>query len=141
MLGQFHDRLPNVQVDSPFASDRQRTGDDLTTEDSEPPFHLMLEAHEIGVTAKALRLLITDEAHEPTIRSLARDVLAGLEGDLDEHGILSVELSSRQMKITHTALRSLFRDLGREEADELDVVRGILDKLPDEHTMRAITLE
>jgi hypothetical protein len=113
----------------------------LTTDDSEPPFHLLLEAHEIAVTAKALGLLIADEAHEPQIRSLARDVLAGLEGDLDEHGILSVELGSRQMKITHTALRSLYRDLGREEAAELELLRAILDKLPDEHTMRAITLD
>jgi len=113
----------------------------LTIDDSEPPFHLLLEANEIGVTAKALRLLISDEAHETQIRSLARDVLAALEGDLDEHGILSVELNSRQMKITHTALRSLYRDLGREEAAELAVLRAILDKLPDEHTMRAITLE
>ena len=45
------------------------------------------------------------------------------------------------MKITHTALRSLYRDLGRHEADELEIVRAILDKLPDEHTMRAISLD
>ena len=113
----------------------------MTANDPEPPFHLLLEANEIGVTAKALRLLITDEAHEPQIRTLARDVLAQLDGGLDEHGILSVELGSRQMKITHTALRSLYRDLGRHEADELEIVRAILDKLPDEHTMRAISLD
>jgi len=113
----------------------------LTANDPEPPFHLLLAANEIGVTAKALRLLITDEAHEPQIRTLARDVLARLDADLDEHGILSVELGSRQMKITHTALRSLYRDLGRDEADELEIVRAILDKLPDEHTMRAISLD
>ena len=113
----------------------------MTANDPEPPFHLLLEAHEIGVTAKALRLLITDEAHEPQIRTLARDVLAQLDAELDEHGILSVELGSRQMKITHTALRSLYRDLGRHEADELEIVRAILDKLPDEHTMRALSLD
>jgi hypothetical protein len=113
----------------------------LTANDPEPPFHLLLEAHEIDVTAKALRLLITDEAHEPQIRTLAREVLAQLDGALDEHGILSVELGSRQMKITHTALRSLYRDLGRHEADELEIVRAILDKLPDAHTMRAISLD
>lgn len=45
------------------------------------------------------------------------------------------------MKITHTALRSLFRDLGREQADELEIVRRVLDKLPDEHVMRAIALD
>lgn len=113
----------------------------MSANDSEPPFHLLLEADEIGVTGKALRMLIADEAHEPDIRTLARDVLAQLDGALDEHGILSVELGSRQMKITHTALRTLFRDLGREQADELELLRTVLDKLPDEHTMRAITLD
>ena len=45
------------------------------------------------------------------------------------------------MKITHTALSVLLKDLGRAESDELGVVRRVLDKLPDEHTMRAITLD
>jgi hypothetical protein len=113
----------------------------LTANESEPPFHLLLEVEEIAPTGKALRLLIADETHEERIRSLARDVLGKLDGPLDEHGILSVELSSRQMKITHTALRLLYRDLGREQADELDALRAIIDKLPDEHTMRAISLD
>jgi hypothetical protein len=108
---------------------------------AEPPFHLLLEVEEIEVTAKALNLLISDEAHEPQIRELARDVLAELQGAPDEHGILSVTMNSRQMKITHTALRSLFRDLGREQAEELEMLRAILEKLPDEHTMRAISLD
>lgn len=109
--------------------------------DSEPPFHLLLEAEEIGVTGKALRLLISDEAHEQQIRTLAREVLAQLDGPLDEHGILSVELGSRQMKITHTALRLLFGDLQRDQADEIELLRAVLEKLPDEHTMRAISLD
>ncbi len=108
---------------------------------AEPPFHLLLEVEEIEVTAKALNLLISDEAHEPQIRQLARDVLAELQDAPDEHGILSVRMNSRQMKITHTALRSLFRDLGREQAEELEMLRAILEKLPDEHTMRAISLD
>jgi hypothetical protein len=110
-------------------------------EADEPPFHLLLSSEEIHPTATALRLLISDEAHEPEIRALAREVLASLGGTPDELGILSVELSPRQMKITHTALRALFSDLGREEADERDVLRAILEKLPDEHTMRAIGLD
>ena len=40
-----------------------------------------------------------------------------------------------------SALRLLLNDLQREQADEREVLRGILDKLPDEHTMRAIELE
>lgn len=108
--------------------------------DPEPPYHLLLDADEVAATAKALHLLISDEAHEPQIRGLAREVLAQLEGVADERGILSVALASRQMKITHTALGLLFHDLGREQAAEVETLRAILNKLPDEHTMRAITL-
>lgn len=68
-------------------------------------------------------------------------MLASLEGEPDARGILSVELHSQQMKITHTALRLLFNDLGREQAGELETLRGVLDKLPDEHTMRAISID
>jgi hypothetical protein len=135
------DRMAGGYTRVPNQPSPTTEGDVLPANDSEPPFHLLLEPHEIGVTAKALNLLITDEAHEPQIRTLARDVIAQLDGAPDEHAILSVELSSRQMKITHTALRSLYRDLGRDEADELELLRTIIDKLPDEHTMRAISLD
>lgn len=67
-------------------------------------------------------------------------MLAGLGGDLDDRGLLTLTLAPQQMKITHTALRVLYGDLGREEATELEILRGILNKLPDEHTMRAITI-
>lgn len=113
----------------------------MTSTETEPPFHLLLNAEEIGVTATSLRLLISDEAHEPQIRRLAREVLAALEQEPDERRILSVALAPQQMKITHTALRSLYVDLGREQADELEILRGVLEKLPDEHTMRAIILD
>ncbi len=110
-------------------------------QDTEPPYHLFLERHELPVTASALRLLISDEAHEPNIRALARDVLAALEQQPDERGLVTVTLTPQQMKITHSAVRLLLNDLQREQADERDVLRGVLDKLPDEHTMRAIALE
>ncbi|HEX3909767.1 MAG TPA: hypothetical protein VHW67_03570 [Solirubrobacteraceae bacterium] len=111
------------------------------TEGVEPPYHLLLEAAEIAVTATALGLLISDEAHEPQIRKLAREVLVELEGAPNERGALSIALAPQQMKITHTALRSLYRDLGREQAEELELLRTVLDKLPDEHTMRAIAID
>ena len=107
----------------------------------EPPYHLWLEADELGVTATALRLLVSDEAHETQIRTLAREVLDELDAEPDERGLVTVTLGSKQMKITHTALRSLFRDLGREQAEELELVRQVIDKLPDEHVMRAISLD
>jgi hypothetical protein len=107
---------------------------------SEPPYHLILDGEEISQTAHALRLLISDEAHEPQIRELAREVLAELARAPDERGGLTVTLTPRQMKITHSATRLLLNDLQREQADEREILHRILDKLPDEHTMRAIEI-
>jgi len=101
---------------------------------------LILHADEVQPAAGALRLLIADEAHEPQIRRLAREVLAELEAELDADGRLTVSLSPEQMKITHSAVRLLFDDLQRGQAAEREILRGILAKLPDEHTMRAIVL-
>jgi hypothetical protein len=109
-------------------------------EESEPPYHLFLDPDELPVAASAMRLLISDEAHEPQIRGLAREVLAGLEGDPDARGTVTVALSPPQMKITHSAVRLLLNDLQRGQASEREVLWGILGKLPDEHTMRAIEL-
>ncbi len=107
----------------------------------EPPFHLFLEEEEVRSARTALNLLISDEAHEPPIRSLARGAIAAMEKAPDERGIVSATLSPPQMKITHTAIKLLFDDLQRGQADEREILRRILDKLPDEHTMRAIELE
>jgi hypothetical protein len=52
-----------------------------------------------------------------------------------------LELTAVQLKVTHTALKSLFDDLGHEERDVQDVVREVLAKLPDEHDIRAIDLK
>ena len=52
-----------------------------------------------------------------------------------------LELTAAQLKVTHTALKSLFDDLGHEERDVMDVVREVLAKLPDEHDIRAIDLK
>jgi hypothetical protein len=109
---------------------------------AEPPFHLLLEEDEVVAVTTALNLLIADERHEPPIRPLAREVLANLEAPADQaSGILSVPLSPQQMKITHTAVKLAFDDTQREQSHERDVLRRILDKLPDEHTMRAIELD
>jgi hypothetical protein len=51
-----------------------------------------------------------------------------------------LELTAAQMKIVHTALKSLYDDLGHEEYDVQQVVASVLDKLPDEHEIRAIDL-
>jgi hypothetical protein len=108
--------------------------------DPNPAFHLLLDPGETDVTASALRLLVVDATHQPVIRRLARRVLACLDGERDEFGVLSVPLSAPEMKVTHTAISVLAKDLGRAESDELEVLRRILDKLPDEHAIRAISL-
>jgi hypothetical protein len=105
-----------------------------------PAYHLFLDTSELGPATSALRLLISDEAHERQIRGLAREVIASLRATPDESGKLTVTLSPEQMKITHTALKLLLDDLQRGQADEREVLRGVIDKLPDEHTMRAIRL-
>jgi hypothetical protein len=52
-----------------------------------------------------------------------------------------LELTPAQLKITHTALKSLLDDFGREEHDVGQVIHEVLEKLPDEHSIRAISLD
>lgn len=107
----------------------------------ETAYHLRLQPAEVTVAGSALRLLIADEAHEPEIRSLARAVLDGLARGVGEDGLLELPLTAREMKIAHTAVKLLHDDLGREEAEERRVLAQILEKLPNEHAIRAIALD
>jgi hypothetical protein len=52
-----------------------------------------------------------------------------------------LELTAAQLKIVHTALKSLSDDLGHDESDVKQVVAAVLAKLPGEHEIRAIDLE
>jgi hypothetical protein len=52
-----------------------------------------------------------------------------------------LELTAAQLKIVHTALKSLYDDLGHEELDVKHVVQSVLEKLPGEHEIRAIDLD
>ena len=51
-----------------------------------------------------------------------------------------LELTPAQLKITHTALRSLLDDFGHDQPEVLRIIQEVLDKLPDEHAIRAIDL-
>ena len=51
-----------------------------------------------------------------------------------------LELTPAQLKITHTALRSLLDDFGHDQREVLRTIHEVLDKLPDEHAIRAIQL-
>jgi hypothetical protein len=114
--------------------------DDQPSKKDDPPYHLFLDSVEAPVAASAVRLFISDEAHEPHIRELARAVLGSLQESPDERGKLTVPLGPEQMKITHSAVKLLLNDLQRGQAAEREILRAILAKLPDEHTMRAIEL-
>jgi hypothetical protein len=52
-----------------------------------------------------------------------------------------LELTAAQLKIVHTALKSLYDDLGHEEREVKNVVAAVLAKLPGEHDIRAIDLD
>jgi hypothetical protein len=63
--------------------------------------------------------------------------LGDTSGDVHYH----LELSPAQLKITHTALKSLLDDFGHDEHEVAHVIHEVLDKLPDEHSIRAIDLD
>ncbi len=51
-----------------------------------------------------------------------------------------LELTPAQLKITHTALRSLLDDFGHDEREIHAIIHEVLAKLPDEHAIRAIRI-
>ncbi|MGO9976323.1 MAG: hypothetical protein ACLP01_26655 [Solirubrobacteraceae bacterium] len=53
----------------------------------------------------------------------------------------TLDLTAAQLKIVHTALKSLYDDLGHEESDVEKVVKSVLAKLPEEHAIRSIDLD
>jgi hypothetical protein len=51
-----------------------------------------------------------------------------------------LDLTPSELKITFTALHSLLDDLGHDERDVQAIVRRVIEKLPDEHSIRAIKI-
>jgi hypothetical protein len=51
-----------------------------------------------------------------------------------------LELTPAQLKITYTALKSLLDDFGHDEPDVHRVIREVIDKLPDEPSLRDIRI-
>jgi hypothetical protein len=73
---------------------------------------------------------------------MASESETGTVGDgAAEHFLFHLELTPAQLKITHTALRSLLDDFGHDQHDVLAVIHEVLEKLPDEHSIRAILLD
>jgi hypothetical protein len=51
-----------------------------------------------------------------------------------------LELTPGQLKITYTALKSLLDDFGHDEPEVHRVIHEVIDKLPDEHSLRDIRI-
>jgi hypothetical protein len=51
-----------------------------------------------------------------------------------------LDLTPAQLKITWTALKAFADDFGHDERDVQRIAREVLDKLPDEHAIRAIDI-
>jgi hypothetical protein len=51
-----------------------------------------------------------------------------------------LELTPAQLKVTHSALRSMLTDFGHDQPDVHRVIREVLAKLPDDASIRAIDL-
>jgi hypothetical protein len=49
-----------------------------------------------------------------------------------------LELTPAQLKVTHSALRSMLADFGHDQPDVHRVIREVLAKLPDDASIRAI---
>ena len=52
----------------------------------------------------------------------------------------TLDLTAAQLKITHAALKAFLNDFGHDERDVHEIVRTVLAKLPDEGSIRAISL-
>jgi hypothetical protein len=138
-------------------------------DESDVAYHLLLNPQEAEIAVRALHLLIADEAHEADIRALARAVIERIQAESSvgesgsgsesksksgdagvgagESGIVggaastqSVALSAPEMKIAHTAVKLLLLDTRRDQETERQLLWSIVQKLPDDHAIRAIEL-
>ena len=67
---------------------------------------------------------------------MADDATGGADTPFRYH----LELTPPQLKLTHTALRSLLDDFGHDETEIVEIIQSVLAKLPDEHAIRAIRI-
>ena len=67
--------------------------------------------------------------------------MADVSEPWDPHRIaFTLDLTPAELKVTYTALRSMLDDFGHDERDVARIVRRVIAKLPDEHSIRAIDL-
>ncbi len=51
-----------------------------------------------------------------------------------------LDLTASQLKITHSALKSMLADFGHDQPDVHRIIREVLAKMPDEASIRAISI-
>ena len=52
-----------------------------------------------------------------------------------------LDLTPPQLKITHSALKSMLTDFGHDQPDVHRIIREVLAKMPDEASIRAIDID
>jgi hypothetical protein len=58
----------------------------------------------------------------------------------DDEVAFRLELTPPELKVTFTALHTLLDGLGHDERDVQEFVRRVIDKLPEEHSIKSIEL-
>ena len=53
----------------------------------------------------------------------------------------TLDLTPRELKILHSALRSFRDDFGHDQREVHAIIHGLMAKLPDEASIRAINLD
>jgi hypothetical protein len=51
-----------------------------------------------------------------------------------------LDLTPAQLKVVHSALHAFLNDFGHDQPDIHRIIHELLDKLPDEHSIRAIDI-
>ncbi len=69
------------------------------------------------------------------------DTDASFQGEVHEEVRFHLELTPAQLKVTHTALKSLLDDFGHDQPELHKAIHEVLSKLPDEHAIRAISID
>ena len=59
---------------------------------------------------------------------------------IKSNGAFHLELTAAELKLTHTALKTLLDGFGREESDVKQIVQDVLAKLPPDHEISAIDI-
>jgi hypothetical protein len=82
-----------------------------------------------GTTGSLVRLLFRAAMPDEEIHLIGPDEIA-----------YRLDLTPAQLKITWTALKSFLDDFGHDERDVHEIVREVMDKLPEEHAIRSIDI-